>query len=122
MTQLRKEDVREQDGISYIRITPEAGSVKTGQYRDVPLHPHLIELGFLDFVAAARDGALFFSGRANPDARHLSKIVASRVSNWIRSLDVISPDVAPNHGWRHRFKTVGIEAGMHGRALDAIQG
>jgi hypothetical protein len=36
----------------------------------------------------------------------------------------IVPDlnVAPNHGWRHRFKTVGMEAGIPPRILDAIQG
>jgi hypothetical protein len=31
-------------------------------------------------------------------------------------------NVAPNHGWRHRFKTVGMEAGVAPRILDAIQG
>lgn len=35
---------------------------------------------------------------------------------------VPDPNVAPNHGWRHRFKTVGIEAGISPRILDAIQG
>ncbi|RWO81032.1 hypothetical protein [Mesorhizobium sp.] len=28
----------------------------------------------------------------------------------------------PNHGWRHRFKTTGMEAGIPPRILDAIQG
>lgn len=32
------------------------------------------------------------------------------------------PNVAPNHGWRHRFKTIGMEAGIPPRILDAIQG
>jgi hypothetical protein len=37
--------------------------------------------------------------------------------------DVVKdPNVAPNHGWRHRFKTLGIEAGIDHRILDAIQG
>ena len=27
-----------------------------------------------------------------------------------------------SHGWRHRFKTVGIEAGIEHRILDSIQG
>lgn len=30
--------------------------------------------------------------------------------------------MAPNHGWRHRFKTIGREAGIDWRVLDAIQG
>lgn len=122
MTQLRKEDVQERNGIHYLRITPEAGSVKSGKHRDVPLHPHLIEMGFLEFVASCADGPLFFSGPPTPGKQHPSKTVAGRVGNWIRSLNIIDPSIAPNHGWRHRFKTVGIEVGMHGRTLDAIQG
>jgi hypothetical protein len=31
-------------------------------------------------------------------------------------------NVAPVHGWRHRYKTVGMEAGIPQRVLDAIQG
>lgn len=43
VTQLRKEDVCERDGIAYLRLTLEASNVKNGQYRDVPIHPHLLE-------------------------------------------------------------------------------
>jgi hypothetical protein len=35
---------------------------------------------------------------------------------------VTDPNVAPMHGGRHRFKTVGMEAGIPTRILDAIQG
>jgi site-specific recombinase XerD len=36
----------------------------------------------------------------------------------------VVPDlrVAPNHAWRHRFKTKGLEAGIGERVLDAIHG
>ena len=122
MTQLRKSDVREQNGIHYLRITPEAGSVKTSEYRDVPLHPHLITLGFLDFVAKAADGPLFYGEKDSTGGIHPSKWVARQVREWIRSIDAVGRDVPPNHGWRHRFKTQGLELGMHGRVQDAIQG
>ncbi len=123
MGQLRKEDMRNENGIDYVRITPDAGSVKTGQYRDVPLHPQLIDLGFLEFVRMAPTGLLFFDGKsrrtsAEHPARHLSK----NLSGWIRSLDLIPMDVDPNHGWRHRFKTVARELGLDSRIVDAIQG
>jgi integrase len=39
ITQLRASDVRTIDGIPCIRITPEAGTVKTSRGRIVPLHP-----------------------------------------------------------------------------------
>ncbi|NKB83095.1 hypothetical protein HED51_03075 [Ochrobactrum grignonense] len=44
--QLRKEDVRKEGDISVIRIAPDAGSVKSFTYRDVPLHPQIIAEGF----------------------------------------------------------------------------
>ncbi|WP_291336806.1 hypothetical protein [Albidovulum sp.] len=42
-----------------IRITPDAGTVKAGDYRDVPLHRQIVELGFFDYVKAAAPGPLF---------------------------------------------------------------
>ena len=60
IAQLRGEDFIEEAGIPCIRITPEAGSVKTGQFRVVPLHPHLIEQGVLDMVQSRGAGPLFF--------------------------------------------------------------
>lgn len=122
MTQLRREDVTTKDGIHYLRITSDAGSVKTGQYRDVPLHPHLIELGFLDFVKGSGAGPLFY--RDNPDrtSEHPWRTVSGRLSDWIRDLKIVDARVAPNYGWRHRFKTVAVEIGMNARVMDAIQG
>jgi hypothetical protein len=53
--QLRREDVRQEAGVPYIRISDEDGrQLKNEQSRrDVPLHPELIRLGFLDYVAEA---------------------------------------------------------------------
>jgi len=38
--------VRKENGRWIIRITPEAGSVKAEDFRDIPLHQQLIDLGF----------------------------------------------------------------------------
>jgi integrase len=121
ITQLRKQDVRKERGIDVIRITPDAGSVKTGQYRDVPLHQQLIDLGFLDFVKTAPDGPLFHL--AKPErALQGARTTAGRLSQWLQSQGVIPVGVSPSHGWRHRFKTIGREAEISDRVLDAIQG
>jgi hypothetical protein len=45
----------------------------------------------------------------------------NRLAEFARSI-VQDRNVAPNHGWRHRFKTIGLEAGIEHRILDAIQG
>lgn len=122
MTQLRKEDIREKDGISFLRITPDAGSTKTGGYRDVPLHRQLVEFGFLDFVTTCNGGPLFYRERAVSSREHPSKEVSKRLAAWVRSLGVVSLDVDPAHGWRHRFKTTARDVGIDPRVIDAIQG
>lgn len=59
ITQLRGEDVSEVNGIWTVHITPEAGSVKTGEARSVPLHPHLIELGLVEVLSGTK-GPIFY--------------------------------------------------------------
>ena len=123
VTQLRKDDVCLDEEIPFIRITPDAGSVKTGKYRDVPVHPQLIDLKFGEFVAAAPDGPPFFDGRRAREGRqHPSKHVAQRLAVWIRSLKVIADEVDPNHCWRHRMKTIARDLELDMRTVDAIQG
>ena len=122
ITQLRKEDIQTENGITYIRITPEAGSVKNRQYRDVPLHNQVIEKGFLEFVAASPDGPLFYPPMTGARKADPAQTVSGRISNWLQKAGVIPPGVQPNHGWRHAFKTTGLDIGIDGRVLDAIQG
>lgn len=125
MTQLRGCDFRVVDGIPLIRITPEAGSVKTGLRRDVPVHPHVVEQGFPAYVLERGDGPLFYdpaAARSWTSAHPLYKKVGERLAAWVRSLGVVDTGVDPNHGWRHRFKTVGRRSGISSDVLDAIQG
>jgi integrase len=121
ITQLRKQDVRQEGDVYVLRITPDAGSVKTSQYRDVPVHDQLVDLGFVEFVNAAPDGPLFHNAKA-ADAIKGARTTSGRLSVWLQGLGVIPEGVQPNHGWRHRFKTVGEELGVSSRVLDAIQG
>lgn len=125
MTQLRGCDVRLEGHVWALRITREAGSVKTGRWRDVPLHPHLVEQGFPDFVRANEGGPLFYDparGRNGQAAHPIYKKVGERLAAWVRTIGVDDTGVDPNHGWRHRFKTLGRRAGIDPAVLDAIQG
>ncbi|WP_082487271.1 DUF6538 domain-containing protein [Methylobacterium sp. Leaf89] len=125
MTQLRGQDVRLENGIWIVRVTPDAGRVKTGRWRDVPLHLDLVAQGFPDFVRARGHGPLFYDpkrGRGGSAAHPIYKKVGERLASWVRTLGVDDPGVDPNHGWRHRFKTVGRRAGIDPAVLDAIQG
>lgn len=119
--QLRKEDVRSSNGIDYVHITPDAGTVKGKRYRDVPIHRQLIDIGFLDFVKASPGGPLFHSPSA--DLKKLpAQAVSGRVAKWLQSEKLIPDGVQPNHGWRHRFKTLSREAGLDPHVVDSIQG
>jgi len=122
ITQLRKQDFRKEGETHVLRIRPDAGTVKAGDYRDVPLHPQLIEMGFMDFVDGSPDGPLFYPDRPGKNPANAARTVAGRISQWLQGLGVIPEGVAPSHGWRHRFKTVGQEQGISDRTLDAIQG
>jgi integrase len=121
MVQLRKADVRFEKGHWIIAITPEAGPVKTKQVREVPLHPHLVELGFPAFVQSAAQGYLFLTPPPDGSTRGRWKGVKNRVAEFVREV-VTDRRVAPNHGWRHLFKTIGFEVGVQERVLDAICG
>jgi integrase len=121
ITQLRKQDFRTEGEMQVMRITPEAGTVKAGSYRDVPLHPQLIEMGFLELLAALPNGPLFYRHGNGRDPIKAARAIAGRVSDWLQGAGLIPKGVQPNHGWRHRFKTVGEEEGISRRTLDAIQ-
>jgi hypothetical protein len=109
--QLRKQDVLTVDGIHMLRLTPDAGPIKNRKARLVPIHSHLVALGFLDFVASKPEGPLF--GRSPAQ-------IGRRVGDWVRALGITAPQ--PNHCWRHTFKTAARGAGIPKDVADRIQG
>ncbi|MCJ2050254.1 DUF6538 domain-containing protein [Methylobacterium sp. J-070] len=125
MTQLRQEDVMLIDRIWVVHITPEAGGTKTGFARAVPIHDHLIEQGFLAFAQGKAKGPLFYDsrrGRGGSAGNPHHVRMGQKIGEWVRAIGVKDPNVQPNHGWRHRFKTVGRTVGMDSQKLDFIQG
>ncbi len=121
IVQLRKEDVRKEGDLWVMKVTPEANTQKGNEARDVVVHSHLVESGFPEFVTGSGDGYLFITPSPDGDVRGPWKAAKNRVQEFVRTI-VADPNVAPNHGWRHKFKTIGIDAGIQERVLDAIQG
>lgn len=120
MVQLRKQDVRKDDEHGWIiRLTPEAGSIKTHKFCDVPVHEHLVAEGFIDFVEASNDGALFCQIGADGTIQGSAGGIYSRIRNHVREV-VTDKDVQPNHAWRYTFKTMGLEARIDPFILDAL--
>ena len=120
--QLRREDVVQIDGIWCLKFDPVAGRLKnTSSERIVPLHPALIQSGILEFVMSVRSGPLFlelppdkFGSRGGNGIKVLG--------NWVRSLGLQDPRLAPNHSWRHRMRTSARRYGMAIDIVNAITG
>jgi integrase len=104
-----------------MRVTPEAGTVKGKEFRDVPLHPHLVAMGFVEMVQTAKGGYLFMDIKEGSTFRGVWQSKKNRLAEFAREY-VKDPNVAPNHGWRHTFKSKGFEAGIQEKVLDAICG
>jgi len=95
ITQLRGKDMELRGQVHVMKLTPEAGTIKTNEPRTVPLNSHLIEQGFLDFVRSRGKGPLFYdlaaderpSDPLNPK-RPRSVSVRQKLAAWVRRLGV----------------------------------
>jgi integrase len=127
LTQLRVQDIEQRTCGPVLRITPDAGPVKTDKARTVPIHPHLVERGLLEYVEAVqarlgKHGPLFFRPPARPPRKHPAIRVSARLARWVRGLGVTDPGIQPNHAWRHTFRTRASRAGIEKRIRDEICG
>ncbi|WP_226341073.1 tyrosine-type recombinase/integrase [Gemmobacter serpentinus] len=122
ITQLRVEDVRKEGDRLIIRITPDAGTVKAGGYRDVPLHRQIIALGFEEFVKGVGHGPIFHNGTDPKRYAAKAQRMSNQIADWLRVSEIRPDGVQPNHGWRHRLKTQAMELGLNTRVIDAMQG
>jgi integrase len=130
ITQLRGIDVMQRDEVHALRLTPDAGTIKTGATRMVPIHEHLLAQGLLEFVRSRGDGALFYNparaskGDADPTNPRRPRAVKTRerLAVWVRRIGIKDRDVRPNHAWRHTFKQVADRHDISERVSDEITG
>jgi integrase len=120
LCQLEADDVRARDGVDVISINDEGDKELKAKssVREVPVHPTLIELGFLDFVADARargGGRLF-------DV--ISTSYSKKFGRFRRALGVTGRDVG-FHSFRHnvadRLRNAGVELEMRNAILGHAQ-
>lgn len=127
LAQLWGKRVLKVDGVHVLRLAPaeDGGSLKNeGSERDVPIHPAMVEQGFLEWVIEKGEGPLFYKKavRAKEGGRHASKGVSNHLAEWIREQGFTDKRKAPNHALRHWFKSAMLRAGVQDSIADAIQG
>lgn len=128
---LRRDEVRIESNIWLFDFK----RTKTYVPRRVPIHEHLLELGFLEYVRSVAEGPLFFDG-VDPDGGHKGdgerdyakktpeEMRSSELATWVRHVAKLDKDVDPNHFWRHTFKTIAQSrrVRMEERWRDALTG
>lgn len=118
---LRAEDIRREGGVWLMHFD----ETKTDVPRDVPIHSHVIEQGFLAVVGRQGRGPLFYDpARHAEDAKTSPKdIVSRKMAMWVREVAPELPDfIQPNHAWRHTWKSRALAAGVEARMRDIIAG
>ncbi len=106
LAQLAPRDVTTINGVRCIRIHDEGDNkLKTpSSLRNIPLHPKLIEGGFLDFVKARKSGALLFATLKADGRGRIYSRMQRRFSRMIRGrCKITDPRVVP-YSARHTFK------------------
>jgi integrase len=88
MVQLRKQDVQQEGGVWIVTISPDAVTVKDNNLRKVPLHPHLVEQGFPEFVEGTHRLFLFINPKTMDEAgkRRAWKTGKNRVREFAREV------------------------------------
>lgn len=119
ITQLRGQDIERRGQIYVMKLTPAAGTIKTGKARTVPIHVHVIEQSFLEFVHSRGKGPLFYNpieDRSSSDPLnpkwHPAEIIRRRLAEWVRKLGITDDELSPMHAWRHTFKARADRAGI----------
>jgi integrase len=103
----------------------ENGSVKTkSSPRRVPLHPALIEEGFLKYLAGLPKTGPLFPSLGTDYFGKQGGIATKPVSRWLHDTVGIPKDrrIAPSHSWRHRFKSECRDAWLPDEVKNALLG
>lgn len=124
IAQLEKADVRLEDGIHVFDVNSRGGKKLKSRAarRLVPIHPKLIELGFLEFVAAS-PGPLIFSSLPSKDGRNrLAAAYGKRFAALLRKKAKITDERLVFHSFRHTFATKARAAGISEEELGRLLG
>ncbi|WP_193754345.1 site-specific integrase [Microbulbifer sp. Q7] len=132
VAQLHLSDVKQEEGVWCIDINPNADDKRTknGEPRLVPIHEHLLDLGFLEYVEQGRlqhrkhktatSHRVFSMLKPNTDGT-LSAGLSRMLGTQFKALG-IAEGLQPVHAFRHTFKTACRRLNVAEDVHDAITG
>lgn len=122
--QLRSADIKLQEGIWYFdldHVPEERRWLKNdSSRRQIPIHPKLIELGFMDLVHESK-GKLFPDLRS-AGARQLTSSWSQWFGRYLRQVIGITDTRKTFHSLRHTFKDLCRDAGIPKELHDRLTG
>ncbi|WP_143056372.1 site-specific integrase [Rosenbergiella nectarea] len=120
IAQLRRGDIVEEDGIPCFRLAMGEGqSIKMGNLRQFPIHSHLIEMGFLDFVQSQT--YQLFVDKSEVNGKY-SYNYARWWGNYIREHALTREGIKPTHSFRHSLVTLFRDLNIREEIQDSILG
>lgn len=123
--QLLRDDIRQSGDVWYFHISNEArdSSVKTNSSkRDVPIHPELIRLGFLEYAQSHPEGSSIFPLLKGAKGRQLTYNFSKWWGTWAREALGITDKRKVFHSFRHAFKDACRNSGIPRDVHDAFTG
>lgn len=122
--QLRSADIKTQEGINFFdldHVPEERRWLKNdSSRRQIPIHPRLIELGFLDMVRESK-GRLF-PCLSSAGARQLTASWSQWFGRYLRQVVGITDTRKTFHSLRHTFKDLCRDAGIPKELHDRLTG
>jgi integrase len=97
----------------------EGQSIKTGNTRQFPIHSHLLELGFLDFVHSKT--YQLFTEKSEVNGSY-SYNYRRWWGNYIREHGLKREGIKPTHSFRHTLVTLCRDLGVREEIQDSILG
>lgn len=120
---LRVEDVGEESGFAVLHVRPYGGrTLKTKDARaTLPIHPELVRLGFMAFVAAQREAGTvqLFPDSDVGGKREVGGKIGARFSRHVQSLGLEGKRLGM-HSFRHSFEDAIREAELAERTALAL--
>jgi integrase len=119
---LRVQDVRQEGGIHYLDFVPttERRLKNVASQARTPIHPELLRLGLLDYVASVlQGGRLFPEIQPGPHGR-LSGAFSKWFARFVDERGVRDPRKVGLHSLRHLFKDRCRAAGLSEELHDAL--
>jgi integrase len=126
VAQILREDVRQVDGVWCLDINEDQDkSLKNyGSARLIPLHPAVIEAGFVTYALKVGKGKPIFAEFKKRAKGTRGDNATQAIRRWIRGDKVGISDIriGPCHSWRHSFKDACREADIRNEIQDEITG